>query len=481
MNSLDCRIVYVLIPVFNRVELTKRILQSLQGQKSVNLKIIVIDDGSTDGTSEVLKNFQEVEVLKGNGDLWWAGAINLGLQHIQKSIRKDDFFLFINNDVEVDENFVSSLILASDEFGGAAVGSAIKDKVSGEITSIGAVANLKNFKIYDLLSDQKIKGMRAFENFYPVRFLSGRGAIYPASCLIKGRVSMKPFLLPHYHADYEFSEQVTRLGIPLIVSTKTNLYSTDGYGNEKKFDSILMKYFSKQSIYNPIYRLNFYFLVGTWWERISFLPRSVAINCLALMHKIKPLLFAFTVFWLFLSSFFSSKNNAKFRAGLERRNNRRIDFLTAYFALSLYGIKGKKILLVNNSAVALANVFTRFKPEKMHFWVDSNTEQPASRQKEEYQFIYYDSNLSSEEESLDVIHQLLSNKLAPNGLMFIKLPFSLNSPKRIDSLYSLFMQEGLLMERNIINGEDMSNEDKSFFGWRAPSKMLFALKKVKIK
>jgi GT2 family glycosyltransferase len=481
MIPLDCRIVYVLIPVFNRVELTKRILQSLQCQKSVNLKIIVIDDGSTDGTSEVLKNFQEVEVLKGNGDLWWAGAINLGLLHIQKSISKDDFFLFINNDVEVDENFVSSLISASDALGGAAVGSVIKDKVSGEITSIGAVADLKKFKIYDLLNDLKIKSTSTFEDFYLVRFLSGRGAIYPASCLIKGQVSMKPSLLPHYHADYEFSEQVTRLGIPLIVSTKSNLYSTDGYGNERRFDSIFKKYFSRQSIHNPVYRLNFYLLVGTWWERITFLPRSVAINYLAPTLKIKPLVFAFTVFWLFTSRFFSSKNKAKFLAGLERRNNRRIDFLTAYFALSLYSIKGKKILLVDHSAVALANVFTRFKPEKMHFWVSSNTEQPASRQKEEYQFIYYDSNPSSEEESLDVIHQLLSNNLAPNGLMFIKLPFSLNSPKRIDSLNSLFMQEGLLLERNIINSEDMSNEDKSFFGWRDPSKMLFALKKVEIK
>lgn len=481
MKLLDCGIVYVLIPVFNRIELTKRILQSLQVQTGVNLKIIVIDDGSTDGTGEVLKNFQNIEVLKGNGDLWWAGAINLGLRHIQKSVSKDDFFLFINNDVEVDEDFVSSLISVSNALGGAAVGSVIKDKASGEITSIGAVGDLKKFEIYDLLNDLKKKGVKVFEDFYPVRFLSGRGVLYPASCLIKGRISMRPFLLPHYHADYEFSEQVKRLGIPLIVSTKSNLYSTDGYGNERRFDSIVTKYFSKQSIHNPVYRLNFYLLVGTWWERITFLPRTVVIKYFLPTLKIKPLLFSCTVLWIFISSFFSSKNKAKFLAGLERRNNRRIDFLTAYFALSLYGIKGKKILLVDNSTVALANVFKRFKPEKMHFWVSSNTEQSASRQKEVYQFIYYDSNPSSEEESLDVIHKLLSNNLAPNGLMFIKLPFSLNSPKRIDSLYSLFMREGLLMERNIINSEDMSNEDKSFFGWSYPSKMLFALKKVEIK
>ena len=47
--------VHVLIPVFNRLEMTKRVLDCLRSQKMDEiLNLIVIDDGSSDGTAEFL-------------------------------------------------------------------------------------------------------------------------------------------------------------------------------------------------------------------------------------------------------------------------------------------------------------------------------------------------------------------------------------------------------------------------------------------
>jgi len=45
----------VLIPTFNRKDLVTRAIQSVVNQTFQPFEIIVIDDGSTDGTSEFIK------------------------------------------------------------------------------------------------------------------------------------------------------------------------------------------------------------------------------------------------------------------------------------------------------------------------------------------------------------------------------------------------------------------------------------------
>jgi GT2 family glycosyltransferase len=67
--------IYIVIPVFNRKHYTKDCLLSLSAQTYSVFKTIVVDDGSTDGTADMLKEeFPEVIVLKGTGNLFWTAA-----------------------------------------------------------------------------------------------------------------------------------------------------------------------------------------------------------------------------------------------------------------------------------------------------------------------------------------------------------------------------------------------------------------------
>ncbi|EPY6702504.1 TPA: glycosyltransferase [Klebsiella quasipneumoniae subsp. quasipneumoniae] len=52
-------LVTIYIPTFNRIELLKRALNSVVNQTYENLEIIVVDDNSSDGTQEFLKNFSK--------------------------------------------------------------------------------------------------------------------------------------------------------------------------------------------------------------------------------------------------------------------------------------------------------------------------------------------------------------------------------------------------------------------------------------
>ena len=69
--------IYIIIPVYNRKALTLACLENLQNNGDLQkYQVIVVDDGSSDRTSEEVKvNYPKVIVLQGNGNLWWTGAI----------------------------------------------------------------------------------------------------------------------------------------------------------------------------------------------------------------------------------------------------------------------------------------------------------------------------------------------------------------------------------------------------------------------
>lgn len=73
---------WFIIPVHNRRETTLRCLQHLQADGVRQwATLCVIDDGSSDGTSEaIVRRFPEVRLLAGSGDLWWTGAVELGMR-----------------------------------------------------------------------------------------------------------------------------------------------------------------------------------------------------------------------------------------------------------------------------------------------------------------------------------------------------------------------------------------------------------------
>lgn len=95
----------VIIPTHNRLKMLKRAISSVEKQTFKNYEIIIISDGSTDGTNDYLcsiKNdkikFYINETSKGA-----SGARNIGLDHA-----KGDYIAFLDDD---DEWFVNHLEL----------------------------------------------------------------------------------------------------------------------------------------------------------------------------------------------------------------------------------------------------------------------------------------------------------------------------------------------------------------------------------
>ena len=107
-------VVWACIAVFNRIRYTRKCLEQLTNQTYPNIKPVVVDDGSKDGTSAMIAtNYPDVVLLQGDGLLYWTPAMHLGLSHIIKHAAPHDYVLLLNDDLLFSENFVEQLIQKS--------------------------------------------------------------------------------------------------------------------------------------------------------------------------------------------------------------------------------------------------------------------------------------------------------------------------------------------------------------------------------
>lgn len=103
--------VWVCIAVFNRLSYTRKCLELLNAQSYRNLRTVVVDDGSTDGTSGMIaREYPEVTLLKGDGSLYWTGAMHLGIAHILNISTLSDYILLLNDDLLFEPDLVEKLL-----------------------------------------------------------------------------------------------------------------------------------------------------------------------------------------------------------------------------------------------------------------------------------------------------------------------------------------------------------------------------------
>lgn len=95
----------VVIPNYNGIRYLKNCLLSLQKCEGEDFEVIVVDNGSTDG-SDLLPNSLKLNVrlIKLNENTGFAHAVNVGIREA-----KGEYVILLNNDTEVESGFVRKL------------------------------------------------------------------------------------------------------------------------------------------------------------------------------------------------------------------------------------------------------------------------------------------------------------------------------------------------------------------------------------
>lgn len=110
---IDCPKVSIIVLNWNGKDDTVECLESLKKITFPKYKIILVDNGSTDGSVEFFENFYpEIEIIKNEMNLGFAEGNNVALKWAVDN--GTDYVLLLNNDVVVDPDFLSELIFVAE-------------------------------------------------------------------------------------------------------------------------------------------------------------------------------------------------------------------------------------------------------------------------------------------------------------------------------------------------------------------------------
>ena len=207
--------VFVVIPVFNRLEETLSCINDLRRQRYPNVEIVVVDGGSTDGTVAELQKVSDVHLIWGVGEQWWTGATWLGIDHALARAGDDDFVMLLNNDTAFGPEMLDVLVEESLRLDAAVA--PIARAADGSVVNAGTWIDWSTYVIEQRMSEPDVA-----ESTWSVGVLEGRGSLVPVRA-IRAAGNVERVRLPHHAADYEFSLRIARHGCALMMTNRTSI------------------------------------------------------------------------------------------------------------------------------------------------------------------------------------------------------------------------------------------------------------------
>jgi glycosyltransferase involved in cell wall biosynthesis len=201
---------FIIIPIHNRRQVTLACLDRLLHNQGLNQSlIIVIDDGSTDGSAAALQTqYPDVQILKGDGNLWWTGAIRKGMIHAYE--QGAEFLIWLNDDCQVEPGAIADLVSFCREHPKAIVGAeGFEVDNPSQLSFGGKVKTWKGYRFIQPPPGQVV----------PCDLLSGNLVCIPRSVVDAiGYPDSKT--TPHYGGDSLYLIRAQKAGFQLFVDTR---------------------------------------------------------------------------------------------------------------------------------------------------------------------------------------------------------------------------------------------------------------------
>jgi GT2 family glycosyltransferase len=190
---------------------------------SPKISIIVIDDGSTDGTYDwISNNYPDIHILKGDGNLWWSGSINMGCKYAIDNLNAD-FVLWWNNDILCSDDYFSQLchILSSHEEN-YIIGSKILRLHDKLIWGMGGKFDPNTGKKF--MYGERQPDSEYFAKPFNVDWFPGMGTCIHR-CVFESIGYLDAESFPQYHGDSDFTFRACKFGFNLMAFPQLIIYN----------------------------------------------------------------------------------------------------------------------------------------------------------------------------------------------------------------------------------------------------------------
>lgn len=262
--------IYVVTPVHNRYSITERFVDQLTKQTYRDITLLLVDDGSTDHTSEMVKNkMPSAIIFKGNGNLWWGGSLHKAYKWLKKNGSSGSYVMFANDDTSFDCDYIEKAI------------NFLKNRNKVLLTGCGI--SMQTDQIVDGAVDYNLKELKT----EAVKIGTGNCAsthslFFRLEDLLKIG-GFHPFLLPHYGSDYEWTIRACRkYGYTVYCDQNIKYLLDEETTGENQYDKMNRNsIFKKRSSSNPIYKFTYLILVTP----IQYAPRVFVIQIMRYFKK----------------------------------------------------------------------------------------------------------------------------------------------------------------------------------------------------
>lgn len=246
--------IFVILPVHNRIDATKKFIECLKLQTYKNYHLLLVDDGSTDGTAEyVQKQIENLTVLKGGGNLWWAGALTKAYRYLSKTDSGDDDVVWINNDDSTFKPDYFEKVVNDPELDPKSLIISPGHDINSDFIERGFAID------WPLLKFDKLKAGEEPDA------ITTRG-LYMHFSTYRTIGPLHPKLLPQYLSDLEYTIRAKRMGYRLVVSKQSHIYVDRSSTGSHTDDSNSLRelfynhFVSKRTAYSTFYWGNFILL-----------------------------------------------------------------------------------------------------------------------------------------------------------------------------------------------------------------------------
>ncbi|AQG81397.1 hypothetical protein AWR27_19970 [Spirosoma montaniterrae] len=216
--------------------------------------VVVVDDGSTDGSSEwISRHYPDIHLIKGDGNLWWSGAVNLGAKHAVEHLQAD-FVILWNDDTlcEIDYFVELDAVLKKEPAYSRSI-------LVSKIYWLGESNKLFNYGCYysHKTGQKKLIGANEtdrgqFNDIIRIDWSGGMGTVIPATVLTKVGF-FDADIFPQYHGDMDFFLRAGKLGVASFAVPTLKIYNnreSTGLTKARSFDDLRKMLVSNRSLHN---------------------------------------------------------------------------------------------------------------------------------------------------------------------------------------------------------------------------------------
>ncbi len=359
--------VSIIVLNWNGKKDTQECLNSLSSINYPNFDVILVDNGSSDGSVEFFKNnFPKIKLIANMRNLGFAEGNNVGVKFAVKN--GANYVFLLNNDTRVDKDVLKELVCTAQKDEKIAI---VGPKVynyykKNQLESAGYSQSILLSKTYPVGYLEEDKGQHDLQK--EVNFVSGC-AMLIKSAAIKDFGVFDPYFFA-YCEDQDFCYSVLKDGFKIVYSPAAKVWhkvsaSTGGY---KSYISVYL--FTRNRVRFVLKRANFFQKIFFFsYFFVYYIPAFTVFSFLSKNRNVAAFYRALFSFVFNNLKYFEFEHYSQLRVGINARYiQRKVTGIEKYILqclslLSKIDSKNKYVLFFSNNFLPKLNLkpnFSRF-------------------------------------------------------------------------------------------------------------------------